>query len=164
MHAPSDRFDRRSLLAGLMLATLAPAARAADHRAKAAIAEMYRIFGSEGNVSIFFDDAMRRKFLSRRLRAALTAMEKRTPKGDAPDLDFDPVSNSNDPSIHDLKIKTDSETPTRAAVIADFQSHQDTQRVVLRYELVRENGWKIDNIVASGKNSWDLNRIVSGKR
>ncbi len=164
MHAPDDRCDRRALLAGLLLSTLAPGAWAADKSAQAVIAEMYRIFGPEGKVSIVFDDAMRRRFLSRRLRAALAAMEKRTPQGDAPDLDFDPISNSNDPSVHDLHVRTETETGSRAAVIADFQSHQDAQRVVLRYELVKENGWKIDNIVASGKNAWDLDRIVSGQR
>lgn len=107
---------------------------------------------------------MSQRFLSRRLRAAISAMLKRTPQGDAPDLDFDPVVSGNDPSVHDLRIKTESNTGTRAVVVADFLSHQDTERSVLRYILVRDNGWKVDDIVASGKNEWRVSKIIEGRR
>jgi len=154
--------DRRTLLAGLLLSTLASSARGADPHAEAVIAEIYRMVSGPNPISIVMDAAMRKKFCSRRLQDALRAMEKRTPEGDAPDLDFDPITNSNDPNVNDLRLKTESETPTRAVVIADFRSHQDKARTVLRYALVREGGWKIDNIIASGKNEWNLIRIVAG--
>lgn len=90
-------------------------------------------------------------------------MLRHTPKGDAPNLDFDPVTNGNDPSFHDLHIKTESENSAGAVVIADFVSHQDTVRTVLRYFLVRENGgWKVDDIVAGGKSEWRLNKLIEG--
>jgi len=97
------------------------------------------------------------------LRAAIDAMDRRTPKGDAPDLDFDPISSGNDPNFHDLRITVESEQAARAVVIADFVSHQDKVRTVLRYLLVRENdGWKIDDIIASGKNEWRVRKLIRG--
>ncbi len=145
-----------------ILSAIAGPAFARDDDPSALVAEIYRMVGPEGNVSIFFEPETRKRFLSRRLRAALKAMEKRTPKGDAPDLDFDPVTNGNDPSVHDLRIKTESRSGTQAEVIADFISHQDTERSVLRYFLVRENGWKVDDIVASGKNDWRVSKLIAG--
>jgi hypothetical protein len=66
--------------------------------------------------------------------------------------------------VHDLHIKTESESGTRAVVIADFVSHQDAVRSVLRYLLVREDGgWKIDDIIASGKNDWQASKIIKGE-
>jgi hypothetical protein len=51
----------------------------------------------------------------------------------------------------------------RAVVIADFVSHRDMVRTVLRYLLVRENGgWKVDDIIASGKNEWRVRKLVRG--
>lgn len=163
VHARNRLPSRRTLLASLISLAAAGPAFARNDDPSALIAEIYRIVGPEGNVSIFFDPEMRRRFLSRRLQAALTAMEKRRPEGDAPDLDFDPVTNGNDPSVHDLRIKTESKNASHAVVIADFLSHQDTEHSVLRYILVRENGWKVDDIVASGKNDWRVSKIIEGR-
>jgi len=160
--------DRRVLLAALILLPIAGPAFSQAERPSDFVAEIYRAAagpsgdGSDG-ASIFSDKANSKRFLSRRLRAALTAMLRRTPKGDAPSLDFDPITNGNDPSVHDLHIKTESENGARAVVIADFVSHQDVVRSVLRYFLVRENGgWKVDDIVASGKVEWRVKRLIEG--
>jgi hypothetical protein len=118
---------------------------------------------SRGLEAIFADEANRKRFLSHGLRAAIDAMDRRTPKGDAPDLDFDPISSGNDPNFHDLRITVESEQAARAVVIADFVSHQDKVRTVLRYLLVRENdGWKIDDIIARGKNEWRVRKLIRG--
>jgi len=156
--------NRRLLLASLIFLALPGRALARNDDPGDFVAEIYRTVGPEGDASIFFDEKMRKRFLSRRLRATVGAMLKRTPKGDAPDLDFDPVANGNDPSVHDLRIKTESNTGKRAVVVADFLSHQDTVRSVLRYILVRENGWKVDDIVASGKNEWQVGKIIEGRQ
>jgi hypothetical protein len=161
--------DRRMMLASLLLLPLvAGPALATDQQPSDFVAAIYRLAmgpsgdGSDGG-SVFADAANSKRFLSRRLRAALKTMLKRTPKGAAPSLDFDPITNGNDPSVHDLHIKTESDTGTSAVVVADFLSHQDTARSVLRYFLVREkDGWKVDDIVASGKNDWRVTKLIEG--
>jgi hypothetical protein len=157
--------DRRTVVAFFVASALAGRASARAQTPADFLAEVYRLAegpsgdGSDG-ASIFADEDNRRRFLSRRLRAAMLT---RTHNGDAPDLDFDPISNGNDPSVHDLHIRTENENGTRAVVIADFVSHQDAVRSVLRYMLVREDGgWKIDDIVASGKNDWQVSKIIKG--
>jgi hypothetical protein len=91
-------------------------------------------------------------------------MEKRTLKGDEPDLDFDPVCASNDPSVLDLTITTESQSDTRAVVVASFQSHDEKDRILLRYLLVKENGaWKVDDVISIGKDKWQVSKIVTGQ-
>jgi len=160
--------SRRQAIATLIFATTVRPA-AADPTPADLVTAVYRSAAGPGGkyddgTSVFFDPAARKRFLSKKLQAALRAMEKRTPKGDAPDLDFDPVCACNDPSVLDLKINTESETPTQAVVIADFQSHDDKDRIVLRYLLVKENGaWKIDDLVSTGKDKWQVSKIITGQ-
>jgi hypothetical protein len=149
-----------------MVLSLAGSAAAQSNSARDFVVEVYRVAagpsgdGSDGG-SIFEDEDNRRRFLSHRLQVKYAAMLKRTLKGDAPDLDFDPISSGNDPNFHDLRIRTESENGAHAVVIADFISHQDKVRTVLHYELVRERGgWRIDDIIASGKTKWQLSRII----
>lgn len=168
MRAERHCATRRSVLTLLILAATRVRVLAGDETSGDFVAEIYRAAGGPGGdyndgTSVFFDPATRKRFLSKRLRAALRAMEKRTPKGDAPDLDFDPVVAGNDPSVHDLKIKRASENAMQAVVIADFQSHDDKERTVLRYLLVREGeGWKVDDIIATGKDNWQVSKIIAG--
>lgn len=108
---------------------------------------------------ILRDQANRKRFFSQRLRASLRAMERRILKNYGTDLDFDPISNGNDPGAHDSRIKTESDSGARAVVVADFRSHQDTERSVLRYFVVRE-----DDIVASGKHDWRVSKTIEGRR
>jgi hypothetical protein len=91
-------------------------------------------------------------------------MEKRTPKSEVSDLDFDPVSASQNPSVQDLKIRTESTTAGQAVIIADFRSHQDAERIEQRYTLLREDGgWSVDDITAQGKDGWQVSKIVAGQ-
>jgi hypothetical protein len=141
----------------------------AEARGPAAlITEVYGAAGPSGHyqqpLAIFVEARLREQYLSKGLRAALAEMDKRTPEGDIPNLDFDVVSDSQDPDVHDLKIATESETPEKTVVVADFKSHDDTERTVLRYDLVQEDGaWKINNVEASGKNHWRISDIIAGE-
>jgi hypothetical protein len=153
-------------IVSLFAAFVAPAF--AQESPAAFVTALYGQAGPQGQyqqpLGITVGDSMREAYLSKKLCAALAGMDKRTPKGDAPDLDFDPVSNSNDPSVHDLKIKTETESATQATVVADFRSHRDTARSVLRYLLVQEGGgWKVDDIVSAGKSPWRLSKIARGR-
>jgi len=160
--------SRRNVLWLFILVALSGRSRADDKTPVDVIADVYRAAAGPGGdyddgTSVFFDPATRKRFLSKRLQASIAAMLRHTPKGDAPNLDFDPVVAGNDPSVHDLKITTESESPRRAVVIADFQSHDDKERTVLRYLLVRENGeWRVDDIIPSGKDAWPVSKVIAG--
>jgi hypothetical protein len=168
MHAKTDGVTRRTVLSLLLFAATDAGARAAGKTPADLVADVYRAAAGPGGnyddgTSVFFDPATRKRFLSKKLQAAIAAMLKRTPKGDAPDLDFDPVTAGNDPSVHDLKISTESQSGTNAVVIADFQSHDDKERTVLRYLLVRENGeWRVDDIVMAKKDAWPVSKVIAG--
>jgi ABC-type transporter MlaC component len=70
----------------------------------------------------------------------------------------------NDPSVLDLKITTESQTDAQAVVVANFQSHDEKDRIVLRYLLVKENGaWKVDDVISTGKDKWQVSKIVTGQ-
>jgi Protein of unknown function (DUF3828) len=155
------------MIASLVLASFGMALAGARGPA-VLITEVYGVAEPSGHyqrpLAIFAEAALREQYLSKRLCAALAEMDKRTPEGDIPNLDFDVVSDSQDPDVHDLKISTESETPEKAAVVANFKSHDDTERTVLRYDLVQESGaWKINNVEASGKSHWRVSDIIAGE-
>jgi hypothetical protein len=172
MRSETIALSRRSALSFIVFAAVAGVSRAAlaaGDGPSDVVAAIYKAAAGPGGkyddgASIFFESASRRRFLSKNLQAELKAMEKRTPKGDEPDLDFDPVCACNDPSVLDLKITVESQSDTQAVVVADFQSHDEKDRIVLRYLLVKENGgWKVDDIVSTGKDKWQVSKIVTGK-
>ncbi len=157
---------RRIVLAASLLIAALGAAFAGENNPAAFVTSLYGTPAPSGHheqpLNIFLAEA-RGIYLSKRLQAALAEMDKRTPEGDISDLDFDPVSDSQDPDVRGLKVKTGTANATRAEVVADFQSHTDKDRTVLHYSLVREDGaWKVDDIAASGKVSWRVSEIVRG--
>jgi hypothetical protein len=162
-------FRSAFLIAALIIASFG-LVHAEDVKSPAAVVtELYGAAGPDGRyqepLTIFFDDTLKARYLSKKLRDAVADMEKRTPEGDVPNLDFDVVSDSQDPDVRGLKISTESESAERAVVAADFQSHEEKERTVLRYELVREGAaWVIDDVSASGKSHWRVSEIIAGKQ
>jgi hypothetical protein len=81
--------DRRTIMASLLAFSLAGPAFADSGRSRDFVAEIYRVAGgpsgdgSDGE-AIFADEANRKRFLSHGLRAAIDAMDRRTPKGTLP--------------------------------------------------------------------------------
>jgi hypothetical protein len=80
------------------------------------------------------------------------ADKKVNPKGDELGaMEFDVVSNSQDPNIKSYILKTESRNEQRATIAATFtigdnHTHSGQQDTV-RYDFLRENGrWKIDNV------------------
>jgi Protein of unknown function (DUF3828) len=107
------------------------------------------------------DDKRVAAYLSKSLRAALKAMDARSKKLNEPILDFDPVTDSQDPQVEKLAIAPEGET----AAVATFFSG-DVKHVV-RYSFVREGeAWKVDDISGgAGDEKWDLRDIIKpGKK
>ena len=140
-------------------AAVPTAARAAGERSPADVTTaIYRIYaGPKGDYQTGnLDDKRVAVYLSKSLRAALKAMDARSKKLNEPILDFDPVTDSQDPEVEKLTIAAEGD----AAAIATFFSG-DVKHVV-RYVFKRENGaLGIDDISGGeGDGKWDLREII----
>jgi hypothetical protein len=155
---------RWSTIVLLLAATAAPAvARAAGENSPAdVVTAIYRIYaGPKGDYqSGNLDDKRVAAYLSKSLRAALRAMDARSRKLNEPILDFDPVTDSQDPQVEKLTIAAEGD----AAAVATFFSG-DVKHVI-RYSLVREDGaWKVDDIAGgAGDETFDLRDIIKPAR
>ncbi|MGD0641106.1 MAG: DUF3828 domain-containing protein [Roseiarcus sp.] len=143
------------ILAGASL--IAPSALAAEATPVDIVTSVYRLYagpkGDYQNGSI--EDKRVAAFLTKSLRAALKAMDARSKKLDEPILDFDPVTDSQDPMVERLSIAPQSDSVVAATFFSGEVKH------VVRYVLVREEGaWKIDDIAGEGDDKWDLRDII----
>ena len=152
---------RRSTIALLLAAAAAipTAAPAAGESSPADVTTaIYRIYaGPKGDYQTGnLDDKRVAVYLSKSLRAALKAMDARSKKLNEPILDFDPVTDSQDPQVEKLSIAPEGD----AAAVATFSSG-DVKHLV-RYSFVREgDAWKVDDISGgAGDDKWDLRDII----
>ena len=151
---------RWSTIVLLLAATAAPAvARAAGENSPAdVVTAIYRIYaGPKGDYqSGNLDDKRVAAYLSKSLRAALRAMDARSRKLNEPILDFDPVTDSQDPQVERLTIAPEGD----AAAVATFYGGE--VKHVIRYSFVREDGaWKVDDIAGgAGDETFDLRDII----
>jgi len=92
-------------------------------------------------------------------------MDLRSKALNEPILDFDPITNAQDPSVRDLSIAVESADNAKAIVAASFDSEGGTARNIVRYVFVRESGaWKVDDISGqSGDEKWDLRELMKPK-
>jgi hypothetical protein len=159
MAYPLAMIGRRILLSILPFGTVSRAWAAASP--PDIVAEVYR--GSAGNADWdeSFAKAMGRKRpFSKKFDALLRGADARSRKVDEPWLDFDPVSNSQDPSIHGLKISVVSDSPDATTISAEFRYDPGPASKVSRvtYDFVRENGaWALDDIKGDVQDSKDQN-------
>jgi len=110
-------------------------------------------------------DAIRERFLSREL-VRLLERDRRENEGELGRLDFDPVSESQDPQIRDVRIAQRSLAGDRAVVDVRFRNGTDPgPDTALRYDLQRgDRGWRIIDIVKEGANGWSLLAILRRPR
>jgi len=152
-----------------------PGLAAAPQTPKDVVAEIYRIAaGLKGDFSncegkdqtaCSIDGKKIRALLTRSLRDAMTAMNKRSARDNEPILDFDPISDSQDPSVLNLTIVAEPETGDIDIVDVTFMSGEANGGVKhdLRYDLKREGGaWRVDDIRGlASDNPWDLRKIIA---
>jgi hypothetical protein len=161
--------NRRALLRLLVAASALPALAtepAATASPRDIVVEIYRISAGEDGkyrgLSAFGDEGVRSRYFSPSLLAAVMRMERLSKKKNEPILDFDPVTNSQDPDVRDLQITVESETPSRAVVAARFLSFDDTEPSIVRYDVIKAGGgWKIDDMDGEhGSDRWSLRDII----
>ena len=109
--------------------------------------------GDGGGGFVIENKAAKAKYLSKSLIALWAKADKHTPKGDVGPIDFDPVTNSQDPSVASFKVTSDKMEADKAAlsVTMTSQSNMEPRKVAaddtVHYDFVREGGaWKIDDI------------------
>ena len=148
------------MMALLAAVAVAPtAARAAAENGPADVtAAIYRAYaGPKGDYqSGNLDDQRVVVYLSKSLRAALKAMNARSKKLNEPILDFDPVTDSQDPQVEKLSIAAEGAAVATATFFSGEVKH------VVRYSFVREGeAWKVDDISGgAGDDKWDLRDII----
>jgi Protein of unknown function (DUF3828) len=158
------RYSVIALLAGLAAAP----AIAEEQSPKDLVAQIYRISaGPKGDYHApsGFEDKQIRKHFTKSLLAAQKAMDQRSKKLNEPILDFDPVTNSQDPSVLHLSIDVESADAANTIVAASFDGESDPKRNLVRYIFVREDGaWRLDDMRGeAGDDKWNLRDVMNPK-
>ena len=164
---------RRELIlsgaASLLAATLPNEAPAADDPAGIITAIYTRAAkgkGDTGGAFVFENKAAKANYLSKSLIALWAKADARTRKGDVGPVDFDPVTNSQEPDIRSFKVVTEKAEAEKAVIAVTFAGRNAPPRKpadrTVRYDFVREAGnWKIDDIKgASDGEPWSIRQML----
>jgi hypothetical protein len=167
---------RRSFLltgtTGLLAATThrAGAAPAAQNDPAAIINAIYtraaKGKGDGGGAFIIENKAAKAKYLSKSLVALWTRADANTPKGDVGPIDFDPVTNSQEPDVKSFKVeaeKLEADKAVIAVTITGRTARAKPSDEIVRYHFVRDDGkWKIDDISGTlDGEAWSIRDILS---
>jgi hypothetical protein len=160
-------FTRRTLIAATLAALPFPAP-AQNGGPDALIAAIYKRVssgkGEDGGGFVWVNEKDRARYLTRSLRKVWHDSDARTAKGDQTPPGFDPITNSQDPKVRDVKVAIETQGAERAIVAVSFRGWGGPdQRETIRYDMLRENGrWLIDDIRATidGK-EWSLRALLS---
>jgi len=164
---------RRELIlsgaAGLLAATLPNAAPAADDPAGIITAIYTRAAkgkGDTGGAFVFENKAAKANYLSKSLIALWAKADARTRKGDVGPVDFDPVTNSQDPDVKSFKVAVEKQEADKATIAVTIDGHQGPRTKpadgTIRYDFVRDAGrWKIDDIRGSAEGKpWSIRGLL----
>ena len=127
---------RRKLIlsgaAGLLAATLPRAALAAPDDPVGIVTAIYtraaKGKGDGGGAFVIENKAAKAKYLSKSLVALWAKADARTRKGDGGPVDFDPVTNSQDPDVKSFKVVAEKQEADKATVAVTIESHQREAR------------------------------------
>ena len=121
--------------------------------------------GEDGGAFIIDTKAAKSKYLSNSLVALWAKADAHTPKGDVGPIDFDPVTNSQEPDLKSFTVTAEKSEPDKATIAVIFTSHQTTRKAIdqtVRYDFVRDaNHWKIDDIgSATDGQPWSIREML----
>lgn len=107
--------------------------------------------GDGGGGFVTSDKSARARNLSRSLAALWLKADAHTPKGDVGPVDFDPVTNSQDPDVKSFALAPESFNGERATLAVTINGHNTSRAnaadAVIRFDFVRDPvQWKIDDI------------------
>ena len=104
-----------------------------------------------GGAFVIENKAAKAKYLSNALIALWAKADARTPKDDVGPIDFDPVTNSQDPDVKSFALATEKLEADKVTIAVSITGHRPpdgkAEDRIVRYDFVREAGtWKIDDI------------------
>jgi len=123
--------------------------------------------GDGGGAFIIENKVAKAKYLSKSLVELWARADAHTPKGDVGPIDFDPVTNSQEPDIKSFKVVTEKAEAEKAVIAVTFTGRNAPARKpvdqTVRYDFVREaSTWKIDDIKgASDGEPWSIREMLA---
>lgn len=163
---------RRHFTASALLASISPALAqtAAPSDPAAILTVVYtraaKGKGDGGGAFIIENKAAKAKYLSKSLNALWAKADAHTPKGDVGPIDFDPVTNSQEPDVKSFKVDTEKLEADKATLAVTMTGHRNDRKPadqVVRYDFVREAGsWRIDDIKGfSDGEAWSIRKMLT---
>ena len=122
--------------------------------------------GESGGGFVIESKAAKAKYLSRSLIELWAKADAHTPKGDVGPVDFDPVTNSQDPDVKSFKVEAEKLETDKAVIAVTITGRNTPPRKgadqVVRYAFVHEGDkWKIDDIKgASDGEPWSIRAML----
>ena len=80
--------------------------------------------GDGGGAFVIENKAAKANYLSKSLVALWAKADARTRKGDVGPVDFDPVTNSQDPDVKSFKVVAEKQEADKAVIAVTIDSHQ----------------------------------------
>jgi len=119
--------------------------------------------GESGGQFLWLKEKDRSRTMSKSLVALWAKAEKHEKPGEIGAIDFDPVTNSQDPHVRFFDVKTEKQDDTTATIAASFGVHRSEPPMTVRYDFVREGYlWKIDNIRGEvEKTPWSVREMLT---
>ncbi len=123
--------------------------------------------GDTGGGFVVENKAAKAKYLSKALVALWAKADAHTPKGDVGPVDFDPVTNSQEPDVKSFTTAVEEQETDKAVIAVTIAGHRAPPAKAIdntiRYNFVRDGGqWKIDDISgASDGEAWSIRGMLT---
>ncbi|WP_256806611.1 DUF3828 domain-containing protein [Bradyrhizobium sp. Bra64] len=122
--------------------------------------------GDGGGAVIIENKAAKSQYLSKALIALWAKADAHTPKGDVGPVDFDPVTNSQEPDVKSFKVDAEKMGADKATIAVTITGHRNDRKpadLIVRYDFVREaSTWKIDDIKGSSEGeAWSIRKMLT---
>jgi hypothetical protein len=156
-------------LIGMLAANDQRAARAEPPSANDPVAIVTSIYtratkgrGDGGGGFVIENKAAKAKYLSKSLIELWAKADAHTPKGDVGPVDFDPVTNSQDPDVKSFKVDAEKLETDKAVIAGRNTPPRKGADQVVRYAFVHEGDkWRIDDIKgASDGEPWSIRAML----
>ncbi len=122
--------------------------------------------GDGGGAFVIENKAAKAKYLSKSLVELWAKADAHTPKGDVGPVDFDPVTNSQEPDVKSFELRAEKPAAEKATLAVTITGHRTAGKPsdqVVHYDFVRESGqWKIDDIKGSSDGEpWSIRAMLA---
>ncbi len=122
--------------------------------------------GDSGGAFVWVEEKDRRRYFSARIVKLWLEASAKTPQGDQGPIDFDLVTNSQDPLVKAFDVAIEKQDARTAIVVVHISDKAGpmtpTPRGTIRYDMVLENDrWRIDDIRGAIDTPWSLRKMLA---